>query len=171
MKQMFDEPNKDSPPDAAITAFGDVMERAIYEMQESERFKKSKQGFLDALWDDFAYTIIDQMPERIEGFVRDMAQRTVEQMLEGREDQMRRYLGCDGYTGRGREHSVIHGTLFEHNPILLRKKIAQAHADLIRNERIADLEDQVASLVRQVNEKDEIIERQRTRLRDLECPQ
>jgi hypothetical protein len=70
---------------------------------------------------------------------------------------MIRYLGCDGYTGRDRDHSVIHGTLFETGAIALRRKMAEAHTDLIQNERILDLEDQVRSLVNQINEKDRMI--------------
>lgn len=37
------------------------------------------------------------------------------------------------------------------DPLRLRRKIVEAHADLLKTERIADLEAQVASLVEQVN--------------------
>jgi len=118
------------------------------------------------------FRVIDSMSETVEGFVRGMAGRVVEEILEGREDQMRRYLGLDGYTGRATDgpnnrvaHPVIHGELFETGAIALRKKIAQAHADLIQNERIVDLEDQVESLVTQVRSKDAEIEALRDRLR------
>jgi len=102
------------------------------------------------------------------------------------DDQMRRYLSCDkrgeggeyicftgrsdfqGY-GRQREtheqHPVIHGRLFEQGAVELRKKVAQANEALIRDERILDLEDQVKSLVAQVNkaiaEKEQMWERVR----------
>lgn len=62
-------------------------------------------------------------------------------------------------------HSVIHGQLFEQGAVRLRKEIVDAHRDLLVNERILDLEDQVRSLVVQVNkanaEKDAMWERVR----------
>lgn len=101
------------------------------------------------------------MPEAVEGFVKDMASRAVTEILEGREDQVKRYLRLDGYTGRDHDHDVIHGTIFETGAIQLRKKIAQAHADLIQNERIADLESQLSALEERVRERDVEIERLR----------
>ena len=151
-------------PEANIEAFSEAMQEALAELDSTERFKKTKREFLDGIWSDMEYTVIDKMGEQVEWFVRDMAESAIKEILEGREGQMRRYLGCNGYTGRDRQHSVIHGKFFETGAIALRKKIAQAHADLIQNERILDLEDQVKSLVDQVNEKDRIIESQRDRL-------
>lgn len=160
-----------SEPGDAIEKFGEAMSDAIMALPDAEAFKKSKRRFIDELWDDIQYSVIDQMPEQLEWFVRDMAERTVRGMLEGRDDLVRRYLGLDGYTGRSDTkstnrdaHPVIHGTLFETGAIALRKEIAQGHADLIRNERIADLEDQVASLVEQVNKRDREISDLRDRL-------
>lgn len=155
--------------DKAVSDFGDAMHDALMSMTDSDRYKKAKQALLDDMWQEMEYGVIDRMSEAVEGFVRGMAGRVVEEILEGREDQMRRYLGLDGYTGRSdgqtiskREihdfHPVIHGELFETGALALRKKIAQAHADLIQNERIKDLEDQVASLVAQVRKKDAEIE-------------
>jgi hypothetical protein len=43
------------------------------------------------------------------------------------------------------------GALHDHGCIDLRKRIVDAHRELIANERILDLEDQVKSLVAQVN--------------------
>jgi hypothetical protein len=107
-----------------------------------------------------------------------MAKRTVEMLLAGNEDQMRRYLHCerghwngrsDGDSGWGRKreiyewHSVIHGQLFEQGGVAVRKAIVEAHAELLKNERILDLEDQVRSLVEQVNrantEREKMFER------------
>ena len=153
--------------DQAVHDFGQALYDFLLDWPESEAGKKIKSKIMDDLWQEMEYGVIDRMSETIEGFVRGMAGRVVQEILEGREDQMKRYLGLDGYTGRSdgqshfvRErspaemHPVIHGELFETGAIALRKKIAQAHADLIQNERILDLEDQVKSLVDQVREKD-----------------
>lgn len=160
--------------DKAVHDFGEAMHDCLMGLPENDRFKKAKQNLLDDLWQDVEFGVIDRMSETIEGFVRGMADNVVNAIIEGREDQMRRYLKLDGYTGRHEEkpawgrpkdiseqHQVIHGELFEGNCIAIRRKMAQAHAGLIQNERIKDLEDQVASLVAQVRKKDQIIEQMR----------
>lgn len=118
------------------------------------------------LADDLVSRVQDQIQndliDHISYHVKEMAGRAVEALLAGNEAEMMRWLSCDerGYTGRSdgfcersieRQHPVIHGKLFETGCVALRKKIAEAHSDLIRNERIKDLEDQVASLVAQNN--------------------
>lgn len=166
--------------DKSVQDFGHAMSDFLMDLPQNERFKKAKANLLDDMWQDMEYGVIDRMSETVEGFVRGMAGRVVEEILEGRDDQMRRYLGLDGYTGRhenqpafGRKrdvseaHPVIHGELFETGAIALRRKMAEAHPDLIRNERIADLEDQVQSLVAQVAAKERENERLRDRLAEL----
>jgi hypothetical protein len=163
--------------DKAVSEFEQAMHDCLMEMPERDAFKKAKANMLDAIWEDIEYSVIDRMSETIAGFVRNMANRVVEEILEGREGQMKRYLKLDGYIGRHEEnpafgpkrdiseaHPVIHGSLHENSCIAIRRKMAQAHADLIQNERIKDLEDQVASLVAQVNKKDAKIEALRERI-------
>lgn len=136
--------------------------------------------------DSLIWSLKDNLAYNLAGWCAEMAQRAVEQLLAGNEDQMRRYLSCDkrgpdgdyiGWTGRsdsqvwGRkredheQHPVIHGKLFEQGAVALRKSIVDAHRDLLVTERILDLEDQVKSLVGQINkanaEKDAMWERVR----------
>ena len=133
--------------------------------------KKSTDTILYDIQGDLEYRLKDELTPNLVGWVVDMAQRAVEQLLDGNEDQMRRYLSCEkrgpdgswygwtgrstGYTGPNRaiheQHPVIHGKLFEQGCIALRKRIVDAHRDLLANERVLDLEDQVKSLVEQVN--------------------
>jgi hypothetical protein len=148
--------------------------------------KKATDTILYDIQGDLEYRLKDELAPLLVGWVADMAQRAVEMMLEGNEDQMRRYRGCEkrgkdgqyiGWTGRsdsevyGRKreahewHSVIHGRLFLQGAVELRKKIVDAHRDLLVNERIIDLEDQVKALVAQVNRKQDEIERLGDRLR------
>ena len=143
----------------AAEIFGDAVSEAVLGVTSTERFKKSKQSFLDNLWDDFQYSLIDQMPEALEDLVRQMADKAVDAMLRGQPDQVRRYLKLDGWTGRDRKHSVIHGELFLADTMMLRAQVAKANETLLRDEVIKDLEDQVASLVAQINEKDVQIKR------------
>lgn len=151
-----------------------------------EGLQKDLRKVADSFEDDFMWNLKDNLAHNLTSWVADMAERAVEQMLAGNDDQMRRYLSCDKrgedgqyicYTGRsdgvcyGRkrndheQHPVIHGRLFEQGAVELRKKVAQANEALIRDERILDLEDQVKSLVAQVNkaiaEKEQMWERVR----------
>ena len=87
------------------------------------------------------------------GFAYRMAEQAIEAILRGNDEAMRRYLRCEEgfHTGRDTNHPVIHGRLFETGAIELRKLIVEAHAELLKSERILDLEDQVRGLVGQVN--------------------
>jgi hypothetical protein len=148
--------------------------------------KKATDNILYDIQGDLEYRLKDELAPLLVDWVADMARRAVEMMLEGNEDQMRRYLGCEkrgpdgqyiGWTGRsdsevyGRKreahewHPVIHGRLFEQGAVALRKKIVDAHRDVLANERIIDLEDQVKSLVAQINRKEAELERMADRLR------
>lgn len=131
--------------------FGEALCDGLRKIVESERYKKSKRGFLDDLWDDLQYSIIDQMPDAMQSLVQRMADDAVEAMLKGQPDQVRRYLKLDGWTGRDRDHPVIHGKLHENHVMALRRQVAEANEALLRDERIIDLQDQVQSLVAQVN--------------------
>ncbi len=148
-----------------------------------ETFKtitKKVDDILEQAQDDLVYRLKDNLAGHLSAWVEEMAQRTVEQLLAGNEHQMRRYLGCDKgqWSGRSTEdggwgrkrlpeewHSVIHGRLFETGTLALRKQIVDAHSELLKSQRILDLEDQVMSLVAQIGklnrEKEELYERVR----------
>lgn len=148
--------------------------------------KKATDTILYDIQSDLEYRLKDDLAPILVAWVAEMAQRSVEMLLEGNEDQMRRYLSCEkrgkdgeyiGWTGRsdskywGRQrethewHSVIHGKLFEQGAVALRKKIVDAHRDVLVSERVLDLEDQVKSLVAQNNRLVSEQEKLRDRLR------
>jgi len=151
-----------------------------------EQFNKKIKDLSCEFEESLMWSLKDNLAYNLAGWVVDMAERAVEQMLAGNDDQMRRYLSCDKrgedgqyicYTGRSdgaysssrpiaAQHPVIHGRLFETGAIELRKKAAQANEALIRDERIKDLEDQVKSLVEQVNKANNERENMWQRLRD-----
>jgi hypothetical protein len=145
---------------------------------------KKVRDILADLEDDFQYGLQERAAYSLTCRIVDMAERAVEQLLAGNEDQMRRYLSCEkrgedgeyiGWTGRSdstswgwqREqhewHPIIHGRLFEQGAVELRKKIVDAHREVLVNERVLDLEDQVRSLVAQngrlENEKERLVQR------------
>lgn len=152
--------------------------------------KKKVDDVICYVEEDIMYRLKDELAPNLSAYVANMASRAVDQILNGNEDQMRRYLSCEkrgpdgeyiGWTGRSdapsygmrvREphewHPVIHGKLHLSDAVELRRKIAEAHRDLIASERIKDLEDQVASLVAQVNRANAEKERMWQRVRDLQ---
>jgi hypothetical protein len=121
--------------------------------QAMTKIKKQVKDICDEIESDLDWGIKDNLSINLADFTCDMANKAVKALLAGDEKLMRQYLSCReyDYTGRDREHAVIHGTLSEYSPITLRKQIVDAFPDLLKNERILDLESQVASLVKQVN--------------------
>ena len=133
-------------------------------------FSKSlKDAFVEAE-SDFEYYVKEDLSYNLAAWVQSMATDAIEAILKGDDDQMRCHLKCqeNQYTGRDREHPVIHGKLFETGAIELRKQIVDAHADLLKSERILDLEDQVRSLVLQVVDAEQKREAMWERLRSYE---
>ena len=143
--------------------------------------KKQTDQILYDIETDLDYRLKDELAPNLVAFVVEMAKRTVEAILQGNQSQMERYLGCERghWTGRsdspeyGRKrdisewHPVIHGELFERGAVELRKRIVEAHRDLIVSQRILDLEDQVRSLVAQNNKQANEIERLRNERREF----
>lgn len=126
--------------------------------------RKHAEAISSDIEGDIEYRLKEGLAPMLVEWVEEMAKRAVTSILEGSEDQMRRYLGCERghWTGRSdspywrREneadwHPVIHGKLFDHGAVTLRRQIVEAHRELIASERILDLEDQVKSLIAQVN--------------------
>lgn len=143
---------------------------------------KKVDAIKESIEDDIMWRLKDDLASNLSAFVVDMAEHSVRAILEGNDAQMRRYLGCerDGYTGRGADdpnwmrqraphewHEVIHGKLFEYGPMVLRRSIVEAHRDLITDQRVLDLEDQVKSLIAQVNRANAQKEEMAERLREI----
>lgn len=163
---------------------GELLEddrKALYDALESalpderlEPLKKEARKLAESIMDDIEWSLRDNLASNLSYHVKEMAGRAIEALLDGNESEMIRWLSCDqrGYTGRSdgynvnrtieQQHPIIHGRLFEQGCVLLRKKIAQAHAELIATQRTLDLEDQVRSLVAQNN----TLERERNSWRD-----
>lgn len=142
-------------------------------LDEEDSLKGLKKAIGDVMIEaqsNLEYWIQSDMASNLAQYVHQMANDAIESMLKGDEENMRRYLHCERgyYTGRDRDHSVIRGTLFETGAIELRKQIVDAYPELLKNERILDLEDQVASLVKQMNEKDRRLEAMWQRVRGCE---
>lgn len=144
-------------------------------------YRKKLDDLITGFEEDMEWRMKDELAGRLTDYVEQMARKTVEAILSGNQREMERYLGCERgkWTGRsdspeyGRKrephewHPVIHGRLFETGAVALRAQIVEAHRELITDQCILDREDQVKSLVAQVNRKDAEIERLRAEMRDL----
>lgn len=138
---------------------------------DDERYTHIHKKLNDAM-DELSSSFIDHMKDNLHdylaGHVQDMAERAIEAVLRGNDQELRRWLNVDNGAYTGREHyatswggPVIHGRLFETGAVELRKQIVEAHADLLKDERIKDMEAQIAALVTDITKKDGEIERLR----------
>lgn len=139
--------------------------------------RKEADSIAERIISDVEWRLKDELAPTLALWVAEMAEKAVEALIAGDDGRMRSFLACDpsGFNGRSdgywiekdpaRWHSVIHGRLFETGSLEFRKKIVNAHRDLLVTERVKDLEDQVASLVAQVakleREKEDLRERVR----------
>lgn len=128
-----------------------------------KELKKTIEGIIDEEFnrlEDYAHDHISQV-------AADRAERFLERVLKGDEDAAEALLGDKNGWGRHRMQDgtpwaqLIHGRIFESGSLELRRKIVEAHADLIRNERIKDLESIVEGLTAQIKKQDNEIERMR----------
>jgi hypothetical protein len=142
-----------------------------------EPLTKKARDLADTIAESVEWSMKDYLAANLAYHVKEMAGRAVNALLEGNEGEMVRWLSCDkrGHNGRSdgyninrtidQQHPIIHGKLFDTGCVQLRRKIVEAHRDLIAEQRILDLEDQVKSLVAQNNtmrrEKEEMWQRVR----------
>ena len=120
---------------------------------------KQLKSIVEELINDEFERLQEYADEYISQTAASRAERFLERVLQGDNDAAMALLGDKSNGSRyrlvGCEQgqpwaSLIHGTLFETGGIRLRRQIVEAHADLIRNERIADLESIIDGLSQQV---------------------
>jgi len=158
----------------------DALDKAL-DGESMKKLKKEAMDLAQSVVDEIDWSLKNNLAESLSSHVASMANRVIEALLAGNESEMIRWLQCDkrGYNGRSdgytgpnspieRQHPIIHGLLHENQSVALRRKLFEAHRDMIVNERIADLEDQVKSLIAQVNEANRQKDAMWERVRDAE---
>jgi hypothetical protein len=130
----------------------EVLDRGMSDVGMT-KLKKQVQDICQYIEDELEYEIKNNLASTLSGWVQDMARRSVEAILAGDEELFRRYMQCQEGHHNGRTFTdVIHGKLFEARAVELRRRIVEAHADLLRTERIKDLEAQLSSVLKQYNQ-------------------
>ncbi len=114
--------------------------------------RKQLEKLASELQDRIEDSLREDLADNLAALVYHCTERAIEELLAGDEEQFKRYLNADpgGYTGRGREYLVMHGQLYEARCMEIRRKLVDAYPEILKDERIKDLEDQVGSLVKQV---------------------
>lgn len=119
--------------------------------------KQLNDLYNDCIHNHLEWSMKEDLASNISGDVVRRAYEAVKALLSGNKDEMLRHLGITPYwDGRKSDHiQIIHGKLFETESIRLRREIVTKHAGLIANERIKDLEAQLAALL-EINRRQEV---------------
>jgi hypothetical protein len=139
--------------------------KQFIEKGRREQIKREIDQLIEDEYDAFEQDANDY----ISRVAADRAEKFLERLLKGDDGAATALLGSgvyDRHRAQGEPWAeLIHGRLFETDAIELRRRIVEAHAELIRSERIADLESIVEGLELQVSKLqrrlDEALERTR----------
>ncbi|TGT76743.1 MULTISPECIES: hypothetical protein [unclassified Mesorhizobium] len=124
------------------------------ELAEADMKKLEKQArqIADEISEVVFYDIKENMAQWLADHVSSTASACIEAILAGNESEARRKLALKPeayYDGRDFQPWFNHSSrLHESGPVELRRKIVEAHRDIITDARIADLEAQLELLVK-----------------------
>lgn len=136
----------------------------------SEGHRKGIKTEIERIFDDVADRMEEYAGEYLSQLAASRAEKFLEKVLSGDDDAAMALLGDrmggDRYRLLGADANkpwarLIHGRLFESGGLALRRQIVDAHAELLKNERIKDLESVVDGLSQQIRKIEADLERQR----------
>lgn len=148
-------------PEDMTALLGESLEAALTPEALAKLRKKLTDAMVD-IGDELEYNLKDSLANSLASHAESMADAIVTALLLGDEDRLRFYLKCPvgGFTGRdGDKQYVIRGELHESGGIEIRHRIVDAYAELLKTERILDLESQVRGLTSAVAKLEATIER------------
>lgn len=132
--------------------------------------KRTKQKVIDELHEiieEQFRQLEEESEEYISGAATERAVKFIDRVLKG-DEKAAESIFSTGESGRRKVFdpgkgepwcSLIHGKLHETEAVKLRRELVEAHPDLLRNERIADLESIVESLTEQANKSEAELKR------------
>lgn len=117
--------------------------------------KKRLDDELSPLLENAVTAIEEESGDIVSNVAARRAEKFLEAVLAGDENAALNLFGLSGFNGRRTERPVIHGRIFESSPVKLRRQLVEAHADLLRDARIADLEALLEGARRQIVDLEE----------------
>jgi len=132
-----------------------------------ERFKKALDGMFQDVFNEHHDWLEDNAPANLRASAVERAKKLLTAVLEGDEEAASALFEC-GDSGRYKQigHDkgepwacAIHGNIHLPKEQKLRQALIEKHADLLKNERILDLESQVEGLRLQIVEANKRLER------------
>ena len=144
--------------------------KALAEKFLSEPVRKKFRSLLEEIVEEEFSRLEEYADEHISNVAAGRAYKFLRKVMEGDQKAMLQLLGSiwgddlkmDRYKESGYDAGkpwphLIHGEVFETDGITLRRKIVEAHADLLKTERMKDLEAIIHGLTLEIIE----LERQR----------
>jgi len=131
------------------------------------RFKKALEEVFQEVFDEHHDWLESNAPANIQGAAVERAKKLLTAVLEGDEEAASALFEC-GDSGRYRQIGwdkgtpyacSIHGKLHLTPRQKLREALVEKHAELLKNERILDLESQVEGLRQQIVKANERLEK------------
>lgn len=146
--------------------------KPVVEQVLTDARKAAIKNELMALVDDELYALSEAAEDHIASVATDRANRFLTKVLEGDPEAGKALIGAGDqsrYRVIGHDEGkpwacLIHGNLFTVRPVEIRQKIVEQHGDLLRTERIRDLESVVDGLTRQLQNAEREIDRLRSEL-------
>jgi len=132
----------------------------------SQGRKKEITSAIESIIEDEFYRLEEYAADHLQDISRNRAEGFINAVLNGDNDAASELFGA-GNSSRYRQSgwdagkpwaSIIHGLLFQSSQMELREKLVAAHPDLLRNERIDDLESIVEGLTRQIRKLEKDLE-------------
>lgn len=119
--------------------------------QDFKKLEKQSRALSEEISEGLLWNIKDNLGDWIASEIRHGAVQTIEAIIKGNMPEARRYLGLspEGRDGRewfGKPWFDGFSRLHEFGGVAVRHAIADAHKDLITDERIVDLEGQIKGL-------------------------
>lgn len=152
-----------TPADADVTpaAIREELDKLLasewqYEDPRFAGLQKAARKLADEFIDTATWHIQDNLIPHLSHQVAHWTQEAVRALLAGNERAFRHYLGCEQGSYTGRAHFYLN---HEGEFVAMRRKLAEAAPDLIRNERITDLEAIEAGLRKEIEQLNQTISR------------
>jgi hypothetical protein len=136
----------------------DIVSEKVAQEFLSQGRKKEITSAIESIISDEFYNLEEYASSHISDVAKTRAEAFLKRVLQGDKDAAAALFGAGdehryrqlGYDKGKPWANLIHGSLFETEQMKLRRDLVEAHVDLLRDERIRDLESTVEGLTQQI---------------------